>query len=127
MCRKVTCMPEYPVLMVRGPARMPQVLPQLVGNAIKFTRQGGVTVRAELGGELSDSVPVRISVTDTGIGIPLAKRDKIFEAFAQADSSTTREFGGTGLGLSIAARLVRLMGGTIDLESELGKGSRFWF
>ena len=119
--------PKVPDSLVGDPTRLRQVILNLVGNAIKFTRQGGVTVRAELGGELSDSVPVRISVTDTGIGIPLAKRDKIFEAFAQADSSTTREFGGTGLGLSIAARLVRLMGGTIDLESELGKGSRFWF
>ena len=107
--------------------RLRQVLINLAGNAIKFTKAGEVSVRAErLPGE-PGKAKIRFVVSDTGIGVSPEKHGQIFEAFSQADTSTTREFGGTGLGLSISARLVRLMGGEIGLESELGKGSKFHF
>ncbi|GAC1631559.1 MAG: response regulator [Candidatus Acidiferrum sp.] len=109
------------------PTRLRQVLINLVGNAIKFTKQGEVNLRAiRLPGE-SGQATVRFVVSDTGIGIPPEKHEQIFDAFSQADTSTTREHGGTGLGLSISGRLVRLMGGQIDLESTPGKGSKFQF
>ena len=107
--------------------RLRQVLINLAGNAIKFTKAGEVSVKAErLPGE-TGKAKIRFVVSDTGIGVPPEKHKQIFEAFSQADMSTTREFGGTGLGLSISARLVRLMGGEIGLESEAGKGSKFHF
>ncbi len=107
--------------------RLRQVLINLAGNAIKFTKAGEVSVKAErLPGE-QGKAKIRFIVSDTGIGVPPEKHKQIFEAFSQADMSTTREFGGTGLGLSISARLVRLMGGEIGLESEVGKGSKFHF
>ncbi len=113
---------------VRGdPVRLRQVLLNLLGNAIKFTRSGGVTVTATrtVAGAGAGSDAVRLSVTDTGIGIPADKRAGIFEAFAQADGSIARRFGGAGLGLAISQGLVRLMGGAITLESEEGLGSTF--
>ena len=120
--------------MVRGdPTRLRQILMNLIGNAIKFTKQGEITVRAsvleqkashEEGGR---RVTLHVEVEDTGIGIPIHLQDKIFENFVQADSSTTRRFGGTGLGLAIVKRLVEMMGGRVGLESEVDRGTRFWF
>jgi CheY-like chemotaxis protein len=98
-----------------------------VGNAIKFTEQGEVVVQVERQAEEAGEVVLAFLVADTGIGIPRDKQEMIFEAFAQADGSTTREYGGTGLGLSISAQLVELMGGRISVESEPGRGSRFRF
>ena len=112
------CCPHW----VRGdPVRLRQVLLNLVGNAVKFTAVGSVCLSVSY----HQNQSVRIEVRDTGIGIPQAKLDSIFEAFTQADSSHTRQFGGTGLGLAITRRLVTLMKGTVTAESELGRGSRF--
>jgi PAS domain S-box-containing protein len=111
---------------VRGDeTRVRQVLINLVGNAVKFTNRGEVAVRVQWDDE--DRRLLRFTVSDTGIGIPPEGRRRIFEAFAQADMSTTRKFGGTGLGLSISEQLVKLMGGQIWLESEIGRGSKFYF
>jgi two-component system sensor histidine kinase/response regulator len=119
--------PDVPHGVVGDPTRIQQVLTNLVGNALKFTERGHVvvTVREEMRSE--GSTKLHISVGDTGIGIPSEKHGAIFEAFQQADGSTTRRFGGTGLGLTISATLVRLMGGRIWVESEPGSGSTFHF
>jgi signal transduction histidine kinase/FixJ family two-component response regulator len=110
--------------VVRGdPARIRQVLLNLASNAIKFTERGGV--RIEIG--LASTGFVRLSVTDSGIGIAVEQMPRLFQRFTQADSSTTRRYGGTGLGLAISKRLVDLMGGEIGVQSEPGKGSTFWF
>jgi PAS domain S-box-containing protein len=118
---------DIPNFLMGDPTRLRQVLINLAGNAIKFTKQGEVSVRAERMPSKDGLIPIRFSVSDTGIGIPVEKQKQIFEAFSQADSSTTREFGGTGLGLSISARLIKLMKGQIELESAVGKGSTFAF
>ncbi len=107
--------------------RLRQILINLVGNAIKFTKEGEVAVWASRVPSNDNRVKIRFVVSDTGIGIPPEKHSQIFEAFSQADTSTTREFGGTGLGLSISARLVRLMGGEMGLDSTPAKGSKFHF
>ena len=99
----------------------------LVGNAIKFTEIGEVVLNANVESRSSEEVVLHFSVTDTGIGIPAEKQKQIFEAFAQADSSTTRKFGGTGLGLSISSQLSELMNGRIWVESEVKRGSTFHF
>ena len=112
---------------VGDPLRLQQVLVNLIGNAIKFTEQGEVVLMADAEPETGDQVRVHFSVRDTGIGISPQNEQKIFEAFTQADGSSTRRFGGTGLGLAISTRLVKLMGGHIWVESELGKGSTFHF
>jgi PAS domain S-box-containing protein len=119
--------PELPASLVGDPGRLRQVLVNLVGNAIKFTEQGEVALNVEAESRADNAVSLRFRVADTGIGIPESQRRKIFEAFAQADSSTTRRYGGAGLGLSISSRLVEMMGGRIWVESQVGQGSVFSF
>jgi len=119
---------DVPATLVGDPLRLRQVLVNLVGNAIKFTEKGGVTVNVALDREQDDDdVVVRVSVTDTGIGIAPDKQKLIFEAFSQADGSTTRKYGGTGLGLAISKRLVDMMGGELSVESTPGEGATFAF
>jgi PAS domain S-box-containing protein len=131
--------PEVPDALIGDAGRLRQVLLNLIGNAVKFTEHGEVVVQVEAGKEDSPADPdlsapgspslhvLHFSISDTGIGIPREKQERIFRAFEQVDSSTTRRFEGTGLGLSIAARLVSLMGGRITVESEPGRGSTFQF
>jgi signal transduction histidine kinase/CheY-like chemotaxis protein len=119
--------PDVPGRLRGDPARLRQVLVNLVGNAIKFTSQGGVTVRVETDAEMADSAALHFAVTDTGIGISPDKQEIIFESFIQGDSSMNRRYGGTGLGLTISLRLVEMMHGRIWVESEAGKGSTFHF
>jgi two-component system, sensor histidine kinase len=123
--------PDVPEFVVGDPVRLGQILLNLMGNAVKFTEHGGVTVEVSVLASVLTSktreVAIEFAVRDTGIGIPLNKQQTIFEAFSQADGSTTRRFGGTGLGLSISARLVALMGGKLQVESREGKGSCFRF
>ncbi|HJS57683.1 MAG TPA: response regulator [Vicinamibacteria bacterium] len=119
--------PDVPPRLVGDAPRLRQVIVNLVGNAIKFTERGEVVVEVVKKSELAGEVALGFVVADTGIGIPIHKQRLIFEAFAQADSSTTRRFGGTGLGLSIASQLVRMMGGSLAVESNPGQGSRFLF
>jgi len=117
-----------PDRLVGDPLRLRQILTNLLGNAIKFTMQGRVELLIEAEpGEAANAVSLRFTVSDSGIGIPAAHQQMIFEAFRQADGSTTRKYGGTGLGLAICSRLVDLMGGTISVESEAGRGSTFRF
>jgi two-component system sensor histidine kinase/response regulator len=118
---------DVPLHVTGDSGRLRQVLVNLVGNAIKFTEQGEITVCAELVGQSSTDLQVRFAVTDTGIGIRAEKQQLIFEAFSQADGSTTRKYGGTGLGLTISHQLVELMGGELRVESVAGQGSKFYF
>jgi PAS domain S-box-containing protein len=113
--------------LIGDPERLRRIVVNLVGNAIKFTERGEVVLHGEIESESRDDVVLHFSVTDTGIGIPPEQRPRIFEAFTQADTSTTRKYGGTGLGLSISKQLTELMGGRIWLESEPGRGSIFHF
>jgi two-component system, sensor histidine kinase and response regulator len=119
--------PNVPATILGDPARLGQVLQNLLGNAIKFTERGHVLLEIREDARLFYRVMLHFRVTDTGIGIPADKHTAIFEAFSQADGSTTRRFGGTGLGLTISATLVRMMGGLIWVESEPGAGSTFHF
>lgn len=118
---------DVPPTLIGDPLRLRQVLLNLAGNAVKFTEEGEIVISIRLVQHYADAVEVEFSVRDTGIGIAADKVDDIFGAFSQAETSTTRRFGGTGLGLAISHRLVTMMGGTLSVESELGKGSRFFF
>jgi two-component system sensor histidine kinase/response regulator len=119
--------PALPRLVAGDPGRLRQVLVNLAGNAVKFTERGEVVIHAELAEQTAERVTIRFSIRDTGIGIAPEQRSRIFESFVQADDSTTRRYGGTGLGLAISKQLVELMGGQMGVESEPGRGSRFWF
>ncbi len=119
--------PDVPVTVRGDPARLRQVLLNLGSNAVKFTHRGGVTLNVACIDRTAQSVALRISVTDTGIGIPRDKLATVFTAFSQADGSTTRKYGGTGLGLSISQQLVGMMGGIINVDSILGDGTTFDF
>jgi CheY-like chemotaxis protein/HPt (histidine-containing phosphotransfer) domain-containing protein len=113
---------------LRGdPTRLRQALFNFAGNAIKFTERGSITLRATLLEDAGDELKVRFEVEDTGIGIPAGQIDSLFQSFVQADDSTTRKYGGTGLGLSISRRLANMMGGDAGVDSEVGRGSTFWF
>jgi len=118
---------EVPNCMLGDPIRLRQVLGNLVSNAIKFTESGAVLVTVTVATADGAEPRLEFSVTDTGVGVAADEQQRIFEAFEQADDSTTRRFGGTGLGLAISRQLVELMRGSIGLESELGRGSRFFF
>src|SRR2546428_5117846 len=116
--------PEY---LVGDAGRLRQILVNLVGNAVKFTERGEVVVRVEVESQTKEAVRLHFLVSDTGIGISPEKLKEIFEPFAQADSSMSRQYGGTGLGLTISTRLVEMMGGRLWVESEVGKGTQFHF
>lgn len=118
---------DVPALLRGDPARLCQVLMNLVGNAVKFTPAGEVTLRVGLVSDDPEGVTLRFAVKDTGVGIPLPGQRHLFQAFGQAETASTRQFGGSGLSLAICAQLVELMGGTIGVESAAGEGSLFWF
>ncbi len=118
---------DIPARLVGDPGRLRQVLNNLAGNALKFTREGEIIIQAKRASDTGSKVQVRFEVSDTGIGIPEDRQAMIFEGFTQADGSTTRKFGGTGLGTTISKQLVEMMGGTIGVISEPGHGTTFWF
>jgi signal transduction histidine kinase/DNA-binding response OmpR family regulator len=118
--------PDIPPTLGGDPSRLRQIMVNLIGNAVKFTETGEVVVRVDCERIESERASVTLSVSDTGIGIPREKHATIFDAFTQADGSTTRRFGGTGLGLTISARLAELMGGSIRIESEPARGTQVY-
>ena len=118
---------HIPIVLRGDPGRLRQIIMNLLGNAIKFTHEGHILVSATRTDPVLGPSKLRVAVTDTGIGIPADRIDRLFKTFSQIDSSTTRHYGGTGLGLSIVKRLAELMGGEVGVSSEPGKGSTFWF
>ena len=118
---------DVPRYLVGDPVRVRQIIINLFNNATKFTGSGEIGIKLETDHRDTDTAEIRITVRDTGIGIPTDKMDRLFQVFSQIDSSTTRKYGGSGLGLSICRNLVQMMDGTIGVESEEGKGSLFWF
>ena len=126
MYKVVDCVPDY---IIADPTRLNQVLVNLTNNALKFTHEGEVMihVRCQGSSETTEQPVLEFAVRDTGIGIPPDKLDRLFQSFSQVDASTTRKYGGTGLGLAISRKLISLMGGQIWVESEVGKGSTFFF
>lgn len=119
--------PAVSNFLVGDSLRIKQIIINLVNNALKFTHTGGVTIKISRTENFGDSIQLQFSVTDTGIGIKPENQSKVFEKFSQADSSTSRKYGGTGLGLSISQQLVEMMGGTLQLRSQYGQGSTFFF
>jgi PAS domain S-box-containing protein len=119
--------PGLPERAVGDPGRLRQVLMNLLGNAIKFTMRGQVALRVEMVNQTRDTMQLRFTVHDSGIGIPTGEQGRLFDTFTQVDESNTRKYGGTGLGLAISKQLVELLGGEIGVESEPEKGSKFWF
>jgi len=118
---------DVPVMLKGDPVRLRQIVMNFCGNAVKFTRQGGVVIQVSLESKSSSEVRLKFSVTDTGIGIPKDRISGLFQSFSQMDSSMTRQYGGTGLGLAISKQLTELMGGEIGVFSQENKGSTFWF
>jgi PAS domain S-box-containing protein len=119
--------PNLPKMLCGDPGRLRQIVTNLLGNAIKFTKDGEVVLSASVAQTTEDDYLLRFSVRDTGIGIPADKIGLLFDKFSQVDASTTRHYGGTGLGLAISRQLAQMMGGDIGVFSEVGKGSEFWF
>ena len=119
--------PEIPRALLGDPVRVRQILTNLLGNALKFTEQGEVVIRASVSASAGDHTVLSLEVSDTGVGIPEEAQRRVFDAFSQADETTTRRFGGTGLGLTIVRQLVELMSGTIDVHSVPGAGTTFSF
>ncbi len=119
--------PDVPAVVRSDPGRLRQIIVNLVGNAVKFTEQGEIVISVAMRSRTAEHTRLRFSVRDTGVGIPIDKQERIFEAFGQADSSTTRRFGGTGLGLNISRRLIEMMGGKLGLHSVEGEGTEFYF
>ena len=126
---ELTCFvpPNIPDTVIGDPVRLRQILLNLVGNAMKFTHTGDVAVTLELITHTTTNLTLKFRVRDTGVGIPEAAQARLFQAFSQADNSTTRKFGGTGLGLAIVKQLALLMGGDVGVDSVSGQGSTFWF
>jgi signal transduction histidine kinase len=118
---------DIPDSLIGDPLRLGQILSNLVSNAVKFTINGSISLEISLVSKTEEEAQIYVSVKDSGIGIPLDKQELIFEQFTQANSETTRKFGGTGLGLVITKKLLELHGSKIQLQSEEGKGAKFYF
>ncbi len=119
--------PQVPLSLIGDPVRLRQIVTNLIGNALKFTERGGISIRCLLQEDMADCCQLRFEIIDTGIGIASEKQHLLFNEFSQTDSSISRKFGGTGLGLAISKKLTGLMGGEIGVLSELGRGATFWF